>query len=106
MAGIPVVGAGPVAVTKDGQHLTIPLGALTIEKGVIKVTGWPPYSSPSAFATAVDAWLGYLVAQSELTAAAVPASSAQPTPDPEPEPDPEPDPNPDPEPNPDPAPNP
>jgi hypothetical protein len=74
MAGIPVVGTGPIAfTTKEGAHLTIPLGALSVVNGSIAVGAvWPPYAAADAAGkAAVDTWLGYLLKQKELTAAAV-----------------------------------
>ena len=40
MAAIQAIGTGPVALTSEnGAHLTIPLSALTIDNGVVKVSG-------------------------------------------------------------------
>ena len=71
MAGIPVIGDGPVAITtKDGAHMTIPLGALSLDSNNQIVVGtWPPYSdlgSDPAFKASVDGWLKFLVGQGEL----------------------------------------
>jgi hypothetical protein len=72
MAGIPVIGTGPIAFTINGAHLTIPLGALSLVNGSIAAGAWPPYAAADAAGkAAIDTWLGYLLKQQELTAAAV-----------------------------------
>jgi hypothetical protein len=73
MAGIPVVGTGPIALTKDGAHLTIPLDALRFEDGAIKADKWPLYSGAKDI---VDPLLKYLVSQEVLTSATVTVAPA------------------------------
>lgn len=70
MASTPVIGTGPVAfTTAENKHITIPLGALSLDDGAIKISGWtPPKGTQQA---KVEDWLKYLLQQNLLTPAAV-----------------------------------
>src|SRR5262249_22120823 len=69
MASTPVIGTGPVAfTTAANKHITIPLGALSLDDGAIMISGWTP---PKDTQQKVEDWLKYLLQQNLLTAAAV-----------------------------------
>jgi hypothetical protein len=83
MSRIPVIGTGPVPVTTNGAHKTIPLGALTFDanNNISFADDWPPGDTKADQATkqaAAMAWLNFLVQDAQLAPAATGATGKTP----------------------------